>query len=115
MADSLLTPSVSPPRYPLITERYAATPSESFSLSTESGFLLATLSAKGLSSGESIPIQIMADDETWSNASTIDPITFEEVPVQLAYGANTITLNGLGTYRVNKGVTALPTSVTLYR
>ena len=97
-------------RYPLITARLAAANSAAFVISTEAGYTSVTITAHGLSAGESIPIQIQAEDDSWGDASTVGG-----VDVEVTYSANTITLSGVGKYRVAKGVTTLPTSVTLYR
>lgn len=102
-------------RYPLISARSAGANSVAFIVSTDPNYLMVTLTAHGLSSGESIPIQIQAEDGTWGDASSTDPNTLVEKPVALTYGANTITINGIGKYRVAKPITLLPTSVTLYR
>ena len=103
-------------RYPLITARLGAATSPTFYVTTESGYTSVSITANNLSVGESIPVQILAGDGvTWGDATTTHPTSGLEVAVELTYGANTITLIGLGAYRINKGVTALPTSVTLFR
>ena len=103
-------------RYPLIPAKLGAAASPAFIVSTDPAYTSVTITTHGLSSGESIPVQILAGDGvTWGDVTSTHPTTLLEIDVELTYGANTITLNGLGTYRINKGVTALPTSVTLYR
>jgi hypothetical protein len=104
------------PRYPLITSRLGPATSLVFTVSTTPGYELVTLAAHGLSVGESIPIQIQAVDNSWGNATSTNPLNpAEELPVALTYGANVLTLYGLGNYRVVKSTTELPASVTLYR
>lgn len=102
------------PRYPLVPGTTGAAASVAFQVSTS--YPSVTLTANNLSEGESIPVQILdGDGVTWYNVTSTHPVTAVDTNVELTYGANTITLNGLGTYRLNKGVTTLAVSATLYR
>jgi len=103
------------PRYPLINEKVAPAISVAFTVATPPGYSAVTVTAHGLSVGESIPVEIKSASGVWGEASSYDPNTSSDRPVAMTFGANTITINGLGVYRVNKGVTSKPASVTLYR
>lgn len=102
------------PRYKLITPRVAAYNSVTFTVSTSPGYEMVTLAAHGLSDGESIPIEIQVGD-SWVAASTVHPDTGLDTPIALSYGANVVSIVGLGNYRAAKPVTTLAASVTLYR
>lgn len=112
MADLLGTEISS---YPLIPAKIASAVSNSFIISDVELYNTATITANGLSEGEVIPVQIQAFDESWSNASTVDPLGGSDLPLELRYLANSITVSGAGRYRVNKPVTTSEVSVTLYR